>query len=174
MSRELYDLDSAFKDSVKVLIRDCSKKGVVMAPFFTLRTPFKQAELWRQSRSWAEIKDKIDYFKLNEAHFLAHCLESVGRQYGREVTKALPGYSWHQWGEAVDCYWSLSGKAEWSEDRFLSGVNGYRVYRETAIELGLHPGPVWDWPHIQKTNGRISSIYTVQEVNDYMEDRFKI
>ncbi|GAK49224.1 hypothetical protein U14_00443 [Candidatus Moduliflexus flocculans] len=56
--------------------------------------------------------------------------QSVGPQYGDPVTNALPGCSWHQWNEAVDLFWVIDGKAEWSSKKKImlqdgSSVNGY-------------------------------------------------
>ena len=84
-----------------------------MQLFFTLRDPFDQAILRRQSRSTQEIHDKIQELKSKGAHFIVNCLESVGSQAGRHVTNAIPGLSWHQWGESLDCFWLIDGKAEW-------------------------------------------------------------
>jgi len=153
VSRDLEDLKPKMLKTSKSLLSRCKKSGYVMRPYSTLRDPFQQARFWRQSRSIEEINKKIEFFSKNEALFLAHCLESVGPQYGDHVTNAAPGYSWHQWGEALDCFWLVDKKAEWSSQKKINGVNGYRNYSKLAQELGLTSGGLWrdlkDWPHVQ-------------------------
>ena len=73
-------------------------------PHRFLRTPRRSSggsrapsrKLPQPSRNWPAQK----------ANFLASVLDGVGPQHGPHVTNALPGLSWHQWGEAVDCFWT--------------------------------------------------------------------
>ena len=178
MSRDLNDLIPEFRSQVEELLNVCNQSGYAMRPFFTLRTPFEQGILWRQSRSTQQIRQKIAELQDGGADFLAHCIESVGPQYGRHVTNVPPGFSWHQWGEAVDCYWWVNGKAEWSPDEDINGENGYHVYAEEAQTLGLGPGGFWqsfkDWPHVQLQNiSNPGRIYSVQQINEEMRNRFE-
>ncbi len=177
MSRDLNDLIPEFRTQIEQLLLSCDGSGYGMREFFTLRTPFEQGKLWRQSRSTQEVNQKIDELRSKGADFLAHCIESVGSQNGRHVTNAIPGLSWHQWGEAVDCYWLLDGNAEWSTKRKINGNNGYFNYATIANTMGLDAGGFWsslkDWPHIQLR--KVSSparIYSLQEINREMENRF--
>lgn len=110
-----------------------------MRPNAGLRDPFEQAKLWRQSRSIEEILAAIDELRSVGAPFLAHCLESVGPQHGDPVTNAPPGYSWHQWGEAVDCFWLLGGKAEWSSTKKVGGLNAYAYSQMKPNSSALSP-----------------------------------
>ena len=119
MAADLSALVAQFHEQVDQLLNSCRARGIEMRPYSTLRTPFDQARLWRQSRSIEEIRDKIADLRASGASFLAHCLESVGPQHGEPVTNAIPGFSWHQWGEAVDCFWLVNGKAEWSQRRSI-------------------------------------------------------
>src|SRR5436190_15319162 len=143
MAVDIDALMPVFKSSIDTLLGDCRARGVDMGPYFTIRTPFEQARLWRQSRSRQEIDEEIQRLRQGGADFLVHCLESVGPQHGDPVTNALPGYSWHQWAEAVDCFWVVAGKAEWSAQRVVGGINGYKVYAEEAVKLGLNAGGRW-------------------------------
>jgi hypothetical protein len=159
------------------LLKRCKDSGYEMRPYFTLRDPFKQAEFWRQSRSIEEIEEKISEFKDAEAMFLAYCIESVGPQFGDHVTNAPPGYSWHQWGEAMDCFWLVEGKAIWSDQKKINGVNGYRNYAKIAIEIGLTSGGLWksikDWPHVQlRENSSPGYELSPKEISKEMEIRF--
>ncbi|RQV96667.1 MAG: hypothetical protein EH224_03705 [Calditrichaeota bacterium] len=133
MSRDLNDLIPVFKTQVESLLKLCSDSGYPMRPFFTLRTPFEQGILWRQSRSTKEIKEKISYLKRKGAPFLAYCIESVGPQNGRHVTNAIPGLSWHQWGEAVDCFWLIDDNAEWSVRKKLTALTAIIITRKKLV-----------------------------------------
>ena len=152
-------------------------RGIVMQPYFTLRDPFTQAKLWRQSRTAIEILNKINDLKCQQANFLAHCIESVGKQYGEHVTNAIPGLSWHQWGEAVDSVWVVNNKSEWSLQKTINGLNGYMVYAAEAKKLGLDAGYYWqkfkDSPHVQfqKAASPLGK-FSLIEINDKMQKKF--
>ena len=178
MSRDLDDLIPEFRSIVDELLNLCDQSGYTMRQFFTLRTPFEQGILWRQSRSTQEINEKISELQNNGADFLAHCIESVGPQNGRHVTNAIPGYSWHQWGEAVDCFWLLDGRAEWSTRKKVNGINGYKNYAELAQSLDLTAGGNWssfkDWPHTQlRKESSPRRVFSLQEINDQMKATFQ-
>lgn len=90
----------------------------------------------------------------------------------------MPGLSWHQWGEAVDCFWSLNGSAEWSASTKADGINGYRIYASFAKDMGLDAGGFWhsfkDWPHVQmrSAGSPISAGMTLAEIDAEMHNRF--
>jgi len=156
MAANLNLLIPEFREKVEHLLENCRHQGVIMEPYCTLRDPYTQARLWRQSRSTAVIQKKIYELKENGAPFLAHCIESVGPQSGPHATNAIPGLSWHQWGEAIDCYWSVKGSPVWDNLSCINSINGYQVYAKDATKLGLTAGHFWsrfkDSPHIQYRN----------------------
>lgn len=177
MSIDVSLLVPDFRDKLNSLMSACQGQGVEMRPYFGIRSPFEQARLWRQSRSSEEIALKIAGLRGQGAPFLAHCLESVGPQNGAPVTNAIPGLSWHQWGEAVDCSWVVAGKTEWSTQKKVDGTNGYRVYAEQAQALGLDPGGFWkslkDWPHVQlRAASSPLKVYSLVEIDKAMMERF--
>ena len=137
MSHDLNSLVPEFMSKVEELLNLCDQSGYTMRQFFTLRTPFEQGILWRQSRSIQEIQQKMSELQNSGADFLAHFIDTVGPQNGRHVTNAIPGLSWHQWGEAFDCFWLLDGNAEWSTRKKVDGLNGYVNYAEKAQSLEL-------------------------------------
>jgi hypothetical protein len=141
-----------------------------MIPYCSLRTPIQQAKYWRQSRGSKEIKFAIDMLNSEGAFFLAKTLKDVGPQYGRNVTSALPGLSWHQWGEALDCFSLLNEKANWDGDH-----SDYKIYAEVAKNNGLTPGAFWkmkDAVHIQYREEKVTYYYTWQDIDEIMMNRF--
>lgn len=181
MSGDLFSLVSDFREAIGRVLSACQEQGVEMRPYFTVRDPWTQARLWRQSRSIEEITRAIRDLERNGAPFLADILRSVGPQQGPRVTDALPGLSWHQWGEAVDCYWHLNGQAEWSTRKKVKlndgrELNGYRLYGETAVAQGLTSGGFWrnlaDWGHIQKRPGAVLDELAWPDIDREMRQRF--
>jgi hypothetical protein len=177
MAVDLTTLVPEFRTQVEAVIVKCAERGIEMRPHGALRTPLEQAKLWRQSRAIEEILDEIASLRAKGADFLADCLESVGPQHGEHVTNAIPGKSWHQWGEAADCFWVLNGKAEWSTTKKVNGLNGFHVYADEAESLGLTAGGKWssfkDWPHVQlRSASNAMSVMSIQEINDAMKERF--
>ena len=181
MSRDLNLLQPAFREKVETMLSECASGGITMTPYYTIRTPEQQAKLWRQSRTAVEIQQQIDWLRNHGAPYLASVIEEVGPQFGPKVTNAIPGLSWHQWGEAIYCFWNIENQAEWSvrkkielEDGSLR--NGYRVYADVAVKLGLTAGGLWsnfkDWPHVQLRNRRLSSFYNISEIDQHMESSF--
>jgi peptidoglycan L-alanyl-D-glutamate endopeptidase CwlK len=136
-----------------------------------------QAKYWRQSRSKEAIQRKIQELRDEGADFLAHCLGSVEPQHGDPVTNAIPGLSWHQWGEALDCFWLVNGEAVWDLTTVVNGLNGFMVYADEATKLGLDAGLFWqsfqDSPHVQlRKESNPSKIFSLQEINQTMEEPF--
>ncbi|MFM2411550.1 MAG: hypothetical protein RL481_2378 [Pseudomonadota bacterium] len=170
----LTGLDHDFRTRLEATLAACLADGIEMIPYQGIRTPFEQGKLWRQSRSVAQVRSKIAELHEKGAPFLAHCIESVGPQHGPHVTNALPGLSWHQWGESMDCYWLRNGKAEWSTE--IGGTrNGYKVYAHIAEQNGLFAGGHWqtfkDWPHVQKRKAGSPGM-PLPEVDRVMQERF--
>lgn len=169
-------LDSEFNDIVKSLLKNCLEKGIHMEPYEKLRSPYVQAIYWKQGRSKQEIKKTLKFLSNEKAHFLLNCIEEAKRMEGLIITNALPGCSWHQWGEAIDCCWIDGNKKIWDIQTLDSnGINGYKIYAEEAYKLGLDAGFYWekftDAAHVQyQSYASPLNIYTMTEVNDIMKD----
>lgn len=177
MAADLDKLDPDLKAKVLQLLTLCNARGIEMRPNNGLRDPFEQGRLWRQSRSTEEIHAKIDELENNGAPFLADCIRRVGPQHGNHVTDTPPGISWHQWGEALDCFWLVNGRAEWSTTKLINGLNGYKVYADEAEVSGLTAGGHWrrfkDWPHVQlRMDSNAAKIMTLPEIDAAMKTRF--
>ena len=178
MAISLEGLVPEFRTNALALLADLAIRGIEMRPCAALRSPREQAILWRQSRAREEIEGAASRLRSQGAFFLAETLVSVGPQHGQHVTNSLPGFSWHQWGEAIDCFWVINGFAEWSTNRIVDGVNGYRMYSASAKSAELHAGGNWssfkNWPHVQarKAGSPVAEGLTVQQIDVEMKKRF--
>ncbi|HEY0071506.1 MAG TPA: M15 family metallopeptidase [Chloroflexia bacterium] len=179
-SPRLDGLVPEFRAKAEILIQNCADLGIEMRPNEGVRTPFRQARYWRQSRSWQTVHNEIVRLKNAGADYLAYCIEAVGPQFGKvgaHITMAIPGYSFHQWGEALDCYWIVNGAAEWSTTKKVGGKNGFQVYANEAKKLGLTAGGLWagsfkDWPHVQLRPGTPEGTNTLLEIDALMRERY--
>jgi peptidoglycan L-alanyl-D-glutamate endopeptidase CwlK len=178
MAISLEGLVPEFRTNALALLADLAIRGIEMRPFAALRSPREQAILWRQSRAREEVEGAASRLRSQGAFFLAETLVTVGPQHGQHVTNALPGFSWHQWGEAIDCFWVINGIAEWSTNRLVDGVNGYRMYAASAKNAELHAGGTLssfkNWPHVQarKAGSPVAEGLTVQQIDVEMKKRF--
>ena len=166
---DLSPLNPEFRAQVEILLAKLASKGVTMRPYCAIRDPFDQSRLWRQSRTSEQIRVACQRLRQQGAPRIAACLESVGPQHGKPVTNALPGYSWHQYGEAVDCFLvDRDGHADWD-----ASAAGYAAYCATANELGLRTGRDWgDTPHIQMRHHEPHQMHTPPELEHMLAERF--
>ncbi len=170
-----------FQEKVYLLLENCQKKGYTFHASQGLRNPFKQAEYWAQSRSLEEKKEKIESLEKEGASFLAKLLRMANPPHGPHITNVIPGFSWHQWGEACDCLWDVDKKST-STDSGASkdakpDLEGYKVYADEAEKIGLTAGGHWtdfqDWDHVQyRSIDDPGNIYSAKEINDAMIKRF--
>jgi hypothetical protein len=171
-------LDKTFADLVSQLLENCKEQDVIMVPYEKLRSPQLQAEYWVQGRTFNDVQAKIHELKKTGAFFLSKCLENAVFKKGRIITNALPGCSWHQWGEAVDCYWLKDDKANWDlEAKDENNQNGYQVYAYEAKKLGMEAGLYWknliDGVHVQmQPFSSPLNIYSITEVDEVMKDLY--
>lgn len=172
MAADLNLLVPAFQAKVLAVLAECKNRGYELRPFFTQRTPTEQALLWRQSRSREQIIAAAVRLKSKGAPWLAAVLEQAGPSSGPWATNALPGQSWHQFGEAVDCFVVKNGVAIWDPAH-----PGYVNYALIAQNQGLTPGRYWkgaaDPPHIQlRTVSSPLHIMGWPEIEAQMKKRF--
>jgi hypothetical protein len=153
--------------------------GYEFIPVFTLRNPWIQARLWRQSRSSEEIQKAYNKLVAGGAEFLAHILRDVGPQNGRWATNALPGLSWHNWkpAVAVDSVYKKDGKLLWGEndpgltnEQKIDVRQAYFKYRDIGEALGLTClDEIHDIGHMQLYSYEIPHKYSLAEVSKAME-----
>lgn len=161
-------LDPIFASKAQELIQKMKDKGYKIYPYSGLRTVQEQAILWRQSRPTVIINEQIKLFRENDCDFLADVLHDAGPHSGKWATNALPGYSWHNWSQAMDC---LIGYT-WSD--FNEVQNEYKVYADEALKIGLTPGYYFshsDGVHVQFNTHEIPTLYTMKEINDHFKNR---
>lgn len=148
-----------------------------MVPYFTLRTPVEQAKLWRMTRGKHEIGERVAYLHDHQALYIANVISVVGPQFPGpgikgHVTNAVPGESWHNWGEAMDCYLKIDGLIEWNGDH-----EGYAAYGTVAENAGLTWGGMWARPndpgHIQHPPMSVwDKLGGIKEVSEALERKF--
>lgn len=170
MNRNLYALVPEFREKVEAVLADCKQQGFDLRPFCTQRTVDEQARLWRQSRSKEEIDEQVGMLRIKGATWLAQVMQRVGPQYGRHVTNALPGASWHNWSEAIDCF-VYDTVAVWDADH-----PGYAAYATAAKARGLEAGFYWsrfqDAVHVQQRHDPVLKTHTWEEVDGIMRAKF--
>ena len=162
----LEELNKDFRLKVIDLIQACYKRGVPIVPFCAYRDLFKQAILWRQSRKWVQIIREITLLEDTGISFIASIIRVVGPHIGpaQHITNAIPGLSWHQYREAVDCYILKRGQAVWDPND-----NGYKIYREEGLKLGMAIGAEDDWCHLQSSPNRVVDVYgSMANINNTM------
>ena len=121
--------------------------------YCTYRSYEEQARRFRQGRPFAVIDDRAqellhDWNRLD----LADTLMNVGPQYGRKVTNAAPGQSFHNYGLAFDAVPVKDGGLIW-EAKTKEELVLWNRYGEIGKELGLEWGgdfeSLTDLPHLQ-------------------------
>ena len=154
-SRNIDLLVPSFRYLVREMLKRVEDKGFELLVYCTLRSPYEQARLYRQSRTRSELETKAELFRLRGFDYLADILIQVGPQQGKlgwHVTHAGPGESWHQYGRAIDAVPLREGKALWDDD-----APQWQVYGEAAKDVGLHWSGNWqrfrELPHTQDTVG---------------------
>lgn len=172
MSLNLVDLAPAFRPLAEQLLLACHRKGYEMRPFYTLRTPQEQSALWRQSRTKAQVDERIKGLRAAGCNFLADCIENAGARSGKWATNAIGGLSWHNHGLAIDCFLvGKNGGAVWE-----SSHPAYKAYADEAAAMGLTAGFFWrkkDAVHVQMpTINDPSKQFTLITINDMMRERF--
>lgn len=169
MKNPLIGLTEEFAERVEAMMSVIRGEGMTVKPFFGLRSPTEQAKLWRQSRTWDEIERKLDDLTRAGAKRLAACIGTAGPQHGPRVTNAIPGLSWHQYGEAVDCFVvDEFGGAVWDANH-----KGYTVYAKAAKLVGLKAGRDFGDPvHVQLNQKEPYQVHTLAEIEDMLAERW--
>ena len=170
-------------DFRKQLIRslDAAKeKGLHFEVLTTVIPPMEQAALWKQGRTRTDAELKALALEHANAPFLAECIKKAVPQATNLETNLLPGYSWHQWGEAAQfIYVDGMGKIHWSVRENLGRVNGYREFAKILAEFSIHCGSEFEdsdvaWrTAVFRPMADAGQFYTVPQIDVEMHKRYK-
>tara|TARA_R110000787_G_scaffold47246_2_gene114458 strand:+ start:2146 stop:2685 length:540 start_codon:yes stop_codon:yes gene_type:complete len=125
--------------------RMCADAGFPILIYCTMRTCAEQAQIYRSTRTRSEITSKMQSLTDMGYPFLAQLIESVGPQagqLGKHKTKAGPGESWHNYGEAFDAAPKVGGSVIWD-----TADPGYAAYGHACQLMDLTWGGSWGWDH---------------------------
>jgi len=172
-SRKLEDLVQEAREKADRVMEVCSQVGFELLIYCTERSLEEQAKLYRQSRSWAEIKQKIRTLKDRGFGFVAEILDAVGPCTGPHVTNAGPGESWHNYGEAWDAVPLLNGKPAWN---YLNARAEWDAYGECVRQVGMQWAGDWttfrEYPHAQlRTGGNPLKQFSPDEIQEILNTR---
>lgn len=154
-SRKLEDLTPDTLVKAQRMLKACDDAGINVLVYCTLRSLEEQAKLYRQSRSWAKIKEKMRSLESRGFGFLANVLDSVGPCSGPHTTYAGPGESFHNYAEAFDCVPMNGGRCLWSyknnQEYWDAMICAGKMAGLTAG--GVDFGRFKDRPHFQLRSG---------------------
>ncbi len=150
MARDLNLLIPQMREKWQLMDAQLLREGFPFRVYMTRRTPWEQARFYRQDKTTERIEEKMRNLERAGAPLMAHVLNVVGPQYGRRVTNALPGDSWHQHSQA----WDACHLLDLDDDGILdynwdTSHAAWARYHELALHHGLSPGPKWDKVHLQ-------------------------
>lgn len=153
-SRSIKKLMPEMAEKAQQVQRYCEVRGVSLLIYCTLRSLEEQAQLYRQSRSYAQIVEKMNSLRGRGFGYLADIIEKVGPQHGPHVTNAAPGESWHNYAEAFDAVPLRAGKAMW---QYKGNEKLWDTYAQALHEAGLNWAGNWksfqELPHAQLREG---------------------
>ena len=156
-------LNSEFLEKIKLVISKMETVGYSIQPQSGFRSLLEQGKLWRQGRPLSVIKEKIRELRAAQCDVLADAIEDAGPQMKNVIcTHTIPGYSWHNWGQALDVF----------VNNDPSGCDElYGVLADKAVALGLTSGFNFkrfkDPGHLQLSALEVPKIYSLKEVNAY-------
>ena len=140
-SRNLGDLIPEVRQKVNLVLNDCETQGVDVLIYCTLRPLEEQARLYRQSRSWEEIRAKMLKLEERGFGFLADIIGLVGPCSGPHVTDAAPGESWHGFKEAFDGVPMIGGTPAW---KYEDAPEAWDVYGQACRDADLNWAGDWN------------------------------
>jgi hypothetical protein len=173
MATETSLLIPAFRRLLLEAIETTKKRGFVFEPIVTLLTPLDQARLWKQGRTAIDAELKSLALENVQASYLADCIRTAKVHETNLVTNDIPGQSWHQWGEAATVVWiDNNQKLNYSPTykAYPTNLNGYAVFGEEAVKLGL---VMSRYSEVQLRPKTPEDYYNIKSINDEMQKRYK-
>ena len=169
-----------FRKQLVRSIEAAKNKKLQIEVLVTVLTPMEQAALWKQGRTKTDAELKAMALDHAGAPYLAECIRKAIPTGTNITTDDLPGYSWHQWGEAAQMIW-IDGahKVNWSTSVVYGSGNGYKTFAKILNEFSIHcAGEFEDTPTAWRTailrpaRNAIEN-YTVQQIDAEMQKRYK-
>lgn len=165
-------LDPEFRKLAQQLVENANNEGLDCIPNCGYRSLEIQAKIWRSSRSTSQVNAQIGSLRANACDYLADILQNVRPQLkGPWGTNAIPGLSWHNWGQAMDCLlFKDCQMIEKGDDP------AYKTYGAMAKQLGLRWGGDFSTPdagHVQLNQKEVPTLYTLQHVNNHFKKMHK-
>jgi len=156
-------LDPEFNEKITELTSVMTGLGYTLQPQSGFRSLKNQGKLWRQGRSSTLVKGQIQALTRSGFKTLADAIQSAGAQMSTKIcTHAIPGYSWHNWGRALDVF--VNNDASGSYELYGTLAN-------EATKLGLTSGfnftTFKDPGHLQLNEHEVPELYTMKYVNDH-------
>lgn len=176
-SRKVEDLTPQMQHKAELFVAKCEALGVKVLIYGTLGSLESQAKMYRQGRTYIQIKNKIYKMRKRGLGFLAEIIEKVGPQKGnKKITNAAPGESWHNYAEAFDAVplADIDGDGDldalWNPDKY---EHQWQTMYSVGLELGLNVGGLWkkfpDGPHFQQRKGaNPTRVYTPEQLKEIL------
>jgi peptidoglycan LD-endopeptidase CwlK len=170
-----------FRKQLVRALEAAKSKGINLEVLTTIITPMEQAALWKQGRTRTDAELKTLALEHAGAPYLAQCLQKAVARETNIATDLLPGYSWHQWGEAAQIVWIDGiGKVNWSTAvNFGTSGNGYQNFAKILKEFSLYSaGEFLDSPTAWRTvlfRPMLDAgvYYKVTQIDAEMQKRYK-
>jgi len=156
-------LDPEFNEKITELTSVMTGLGYTLQPQSGFRNLVTQGKLWRQGRSSTLVQGQIHALTRSGFSTLADAIQSAGAQMSTKIcTHTIPGYSWHNWGRALDVF--VNNDASGSYELYGTLAN-------EAAKLGLTSGfnftSFKDPGHLQLNDKEVPELYTMKYVNDH-------
>ena len=165
----LDDLEVGFRSLIDRILGELNSSSAwKLKPTTTIRDPWTQAKLWRQSRTGDQVQREIQQLIASDAEYLASVLQRVGPQKtGPWATNALPGMSWHNWSPslAIDVVVIEAGKVVGDGHH-----PGYRAWINAGASFGLTSrANIHDYGHMQANAFEPPDRYDLREISLLMK-----
>lgn len=164
-------LNSKFHKKLYAFIDRCKEQDIALDFDIGFVSLEDQARAWKRSRSDAEIDSQIAELRADGAPFLAELLMESKASTGAWKTDQLPGFSWHNWGQAYTfCVLGEDGKpvlesskiyakvAELAKDAGIASGYNLKPRIPGLVQLSLHKFP--------------ANTYSPKEISKEMESMY--
>jgi peptidoglycan L-alanyl-D-glutamate endopeptidase CwlK len=163
------NLDAVFVKKIRALKKAADAERIHLWPYEGVRSPERQARLYRVNRPIDEIRRKAAALYARGFPRLGALLMSVGPQldapdYPGHRTHAGPGESMHQFGRALDCapVNPNDGSLVWSATSRLWLAYG-RAARSARLEWAGDWETFQEFPHVQLAAGAGGNALTAMQ-----------